>query len=183
MVDITSEAVWTAIANENFLVVGMVSARGEARTAGVMHTVDDGRIWFTTEAHSWKARHLAANPGISITVPIAKRIPFVPWVKIPAATITFTGVAEILPPEQLSEAASRALLHGLELNDDEPIIAVAVRPTGDFVTYGVGVSIMGMRDTQNAVGRAAVGASRGATAPSGTPAPTGEAVAAASAAR
>ncbi|AWB94427.1 hypothetical protein DCE93_01030 [Agromyces badenianii] len=157
MVDITNAEVWKAIESVNFMVIGMVSARGEARTAGVMHVVDDGRLWFTTNEREFKARHIAANPGVSVTVPIAKRIPFVPWVKIPAATITFSGVAEIMPAEQLPSDAKRALLHGLELSDGErgDLIAIGVRPSGDFVTYGVGVSLSGMRDTELARGRVA----------------------------
>jgi hypothetical protein len=58
------------------MVVGMVSAKGEARTAGVMHHVDHGRLWFTTNDREWKARHIAANRAVSVTVPIAKRVPF-----------------------------------------------------------------------------------------------------------
>ena len=84
MVDITSEASGRRSRSENFMVIGMVSARGEARTAGVMHHVHDGRLWFTTNDREWKARHIAANPSVSVTVPIAKRVPFVPWVKVPA---------------------------------------------------------------------------------------------------
>jgi hypothetical protein len=156
VVDIDSGEVWKAISSTNFMVVGMVSAKGEARSAGVMHFVDDGRLWFTTNEREWKARHMAANPGVSVTVPIPKRIPFVPWVKVPPATITFTGVAETLPAAQLPEDAKHALLHGLEVTDGGErgaLIAVGVRPTGDFVTYGVGVSILGMRDTEVARGR------------------------------
>jgi len=157
MVDITSAEIWTAIGRVNLMVVGMVSAKGEARTAGVMPVVDDGRLWFTTNEREWKARHIAANPRVSVTVPVARRIPFVPWVKVPPATITFTGIAETIPAEQLPAGAKHALLHGLELSDGErgALIAIGVRPTGDFVTYGIGVSILGMRDTELARGRAA----------------------------
>ena len=157
MVDLDSAKVWKAISSTNFMVIGMVSAKGEARTAGVMHVVDDGRLWFTTNEREWKARHIAANPGVSVTVPVPKRIPFVPWVKVPAATITFTGVAETIPAQRLPAEAKHALLHGLEVSDGGErgaLIAVGVRPTGDFVTYGIGVSILGMRDTELARGRA-----------------------------
>jgi hypothetical protein len=156
MADITSTEVWKAIAGVNFMIIGMVSVKGEARTAGVMHVVDEGRLWFTTNEREWKARHIAVNPDVSVTVPIPKRIPFVPWVKVPAATITFTGVAETIPAEQLPADARHALLHGLEVSDGGErgaLIAIGVRPTGDFVTYGIGVSILGMRDTESARGR------------------------------
>ncbi|MCD2443630.1 pyridoxamine 5'-phosphate oxidase family protein [Agromyces sp. SYSU K20354] len=156
MVDLTSETVWNAIRSANFMVVGMVSAKGEARTAGVMHHVDGGRLWFTTNDREWKARHIAANPAVSVTVPIAKRVPFVPWVKVPAATITFRGEAEVMPAADLPDDAKHALLHGLEVTDGGErgaLIAIGVRPVGDFVTYGIGVSLLGMRDTELARGR------------------------------
>lgn len=162
MVDIASETVWQAIAKENFMVIGMVSARGEARTAGVMHHVHDGRLWFTTNDREWKARHIAANPSVSVTVPIARRATFVPWVKVPAATITFCGVAETIPAADLPPDVSRALLHGLEVThggERGALVGIGVRPTGDFVTYGVGVSLLGMRDTEDARGRAPAAAS------------------------
>jgi hypothetical protein len=162
MVDITSEAVWQAIAKQNFMVIGMVSARGEGRTAGVMHHVRDGRLWFTTNDREWKARHIAGNPSVSVTVPIAKRVPLMPWIKVPAATITFSGEAETIPAADLPPDVSHALLHGLEVTDGGErgaLVGIGVRPTGDFVTYGVGVSVLGMRDTELARGRASAAAS------------------------
>jgi hypothetical protein len=39
-----------------------------------------------------------------MTIPIAKRVPLMPWVKIPAATITFSRTAQILEQHQLGEA-------------------------------------------------------------------------------
>lgn len=156
MVDISSDEVWQAIAKECFIVVGMVSARGEARTAGVMHHVHDGRLWFTTNDREWKARHIIANPSVSVTVPIAKRVPLMPWIKVPAATITFAGAAETIAVADLPPDVSRALLHGLEVTDGGErgaLVGIGVRPTGDFVTYGVGVSVLAMRDTERARGR------------------------------
>ncbi|WP_394554085.1 pyridoxamine 5'-phosphate oxidase family protein [Agromyces sp. MMS24-JH15] len=161
MVDITADEVWKAVAAENFMVVGMVSARGGARTAGVMHQVHDGRVWFTTNERLWKARHIAAEPNVSVTVPIAKRIPLLPWIRIPAATVTFCGVAETIPAADLHPEVAHALLHGLDVTDGGELgalIAIGIRPVGDFVTYGVGVSAMGMRDTEAAAGRVAVDA-------------------------
>jgi hypothetical protein len=166
MVDITSADVWKAIGRENFMVIGMVSAKGEARTAGVMHHVHDGRLWFTTNDREWKARHIAGNPSVSVTVPIPKRVPLMPWIKVPAATITFTGVAETIPAADLPSDVSDALLHGLEVADGGErgaLVGIGVEPTGDFVTYGVGVSVLGMRDTELARGRAAAEVSAAAS--------------------
>lgn len=158
MVEISRDEVWKAIAAQNFMVVGMVSARGAARTAGVMHHVHDGRVWFTTNEHLWKARHIAANPEVSVTVPIAKKVLLMPWIRIPAATITFRGIAEMVPVADLPDDVRHALLDGLDVTDGEELgalVAIGIRPTGDFVTYGVGVSALGMRDTEAAAGRVA----------------------------
>ena len=83
-----------------------------------------------------------------------------PWIKVPAATITFTGVAEIVPAAKMPATARAALTKGLELNEDGSrgmLLGVGVRPVGDFITYGVGVSVVKMRDTEAARGRAPSG--------------------------
>lgn len=158
MVDVSRDEVWRAIAAQNFMVVGMVSARGAARTAGVMHHVHDGRLWFTTNELLWKARHIAAHPAVSVTVPVAKRVPLMPWVRVPAATITFQGTAETVPVAELPDDVRHALVGGIEVTDGGELgalVAIGIRPVGDFVTYGVGVSALGMRDTEAATGRVA----------------------------
>ncbi|GAA1955677.1 pyridoxamine 5'-phosphate oxidase family protein [Agromyces allii] len=156
MVDITNGEVWKAITGQNFMVIGMVTARGESRTAGVMHAVHDDRIWFTSHDLAWKTRHIAANPNVSVTVPIAKRVPLMPWIRIPAATVTFAGDAEVVPLGAMPDHVRSALLDDLEVSDGGEhgaIVGVRVRPTGDFVTYGLGVSALGMRDAEAAAGR------------------------------
>jgi hypothetical protein len=157
-VQLSSGQVWQVIEKELFAVIGMVTARQEARTVGVVYVVREGKLYIGTGKETWKARHIAANPQVSITIPIAKRIPLMPWVKIPAATITFSGVARVLPAAETSPDLLRAIFRGMA--DDEARVTesclIEVTPEGDFVTYGVGVSLMQMRDPAQARGRAAV---------------------------
>lgn len=158
MADISSTQVWTALKKELFAVLGMVTSKGEARTVGIVYIVHDHKLYISTGKESWKARHVTGNPHVSITVPIAKRIPFLPWIKIPAATITFQGKAAVLEPEKVGPEALRALLRGLA--DDAERLAtmcvIEIDPVGEFITYGVGVPMMQMRDTTKARGRASV---------------------------
>jgi len=123
----------------------MVTASQEARTVGVVYAVRDRKLYISTRATAWKARHIAANSHVSLTIPIAKRIPVMPWIKIPAATIT--------TPELLS-----AILGPLA--EDEKTVAetsvIEVTPVGEFITYGVGVSLRDMRQPELARGRAPV---------------------------
>jgi hypothetical protein len=153
----TTDQVWNAMQRQRFAVVGMVTAKGEARTAGIVYVVRDRKLYFETHRSAWKTKHLAGNPHVSMTVTIAKRIPFMPWVKIPPATVTFSGTAGILEPENVSSSIVARLRAGLEADGIvEQAVVVEVIPKGDFVTYGVGVSLRTMRNPAEAQGRASV---------------------------
>lgn len=157
-IQLSSEQVWQAIEKELFAVIGMVTATQEARTAGVVYVVQDRKLYVATGAGTWKARHIAANPNVSVTIPIAKRIPIMPWVKIPAATITFAATARIFPAKDAPREVLAAIFRGMA-NDDKMVAEsclVEITPVKDFVTYGIGVSLMQMRDPELARGRAPV---------------------------
>ncbi len=155
---LTSQQVWQAIEKELFAVVGMVTAGHEARTVGILYAVGDHKLYFITGSDTWKARHIAANPHVSVTIPIAKRVPIMPWLKIPQATITFQGTARICGASEAMPDLLQKLLGPMA--DDSALIAgsclVEIIPTGEFVTYGVGVRLIEMRDPNKARGRAPV---------------------------
>jgi hypothetical protein len=154
----TSEQLWKELGKQIFAVLGMVTQKGEARTIGIVYIVHDNKIYISTGRDSWKARHIQRNPHVSVTVPIAKRIPFMPWIKIPAATITFAGNAKVLEPHELKDDVLHSLLQGNE-KDSETLTSLSIleiTPTGDFVTYGVGIPLMQMRFPEKARGRVPV---------------------------
>ena len=156
--EITTGQVWEVIDKELFAVIGMVTAEGQARTAGVVYAVHQGKLVIGTGKDTWKARHITGNPHVSITIPLAKRIPIMPWIKIPAATITFCGTAHVFPAAEASPELLQAVFQ--HMADDQAMVdsscLIEVTPEKDIITYGVGVSLMAMRDPQNARGRAAV---------------------------
>ncbi|MBZ5499217.1 MAG: pyridoxamine 5'-phosphate oxidase family protein [Acidobacteriia bacterium] len=156
----STEQVWRVIDKQIFAVLGFVSKNGEARTAGIVYTVRDRQIYIATERESWKARHIKENPHVSLTVTIAKRIPLMPWIKIPPATVTFQGKAAVCGLDEASGQVQRSLFRGLELDAKAKasVCILRVAPAGDFVTYGVGVPLMTMRHPEQACGRAPVGA-------------------------
>jgi hypothetical protein len=157
-IQLSSEQVWQAIEKELFAVLGMVTANGEARTVGIVYVVRERKLFIATGQDTWKARHIAANPHVSVTIPIAKRIPIMPWIKIPAATITFSGTARVSPAQDVPPDLLRAVFR--QMADDKEMVAksclIEVAPLKEFVTYGVGVSLMQMRDPEQARGRAPV---------------------------
>lgn len=154
--ELSSEQVWNEVDNQLFAVLGMVTAKGEARTIGVVYAVHDHKLYIATGKDTWKARHIKQNPHISMTVTIPKRIPFLPWIKIPAATITFSGLGTVLNPEQVGKDVLHSLLRGLETDAEmlATMCVIAVEPVGDFITYGVGIPMMTMRHPEKARGHA-----------------------------
>lgn len=157
-VQLTTDQVWQEIEQNLFAVLGMVTPQDEARSVGIVYVVDDHKLYIGTQKTAWKVKHIAHNPHVSLTIPIAKRIPFMPWIKIPAATITFAGEARVLENSQVS-AAVLAKLYRDVVKDEQAMAAscvIEVTPQRDFITYGVGVPLMQMRFPDKARGRAAV---------------------------
>ena len=157
-IQLTTAQVWQTIDKELFAVVGMVNAANEARTAGLVYIVRDRKLYLATGADTWKARHIAANPHVSVTIPIAKRVPIMPWMKIPQATITFQGEANVCGAGEAMPELLQKLL-GPMANDQELIAGsclIEIVPSGEFVTYGIGVRLIEMRDPNKARGRAPV---------------------------
>ena len=158
MAELTSAQVWREIEKQIFAVLGMVTPNNQARTVGIVYIVHQRKLYIGSQETAWKTRHIAQNPHVSMTVTIAKRIPFLPWIKIPAATITFSGVAKIFKPEDVSEEIIQALFRGMETTpqDSPPFMVIEVTPEKKFITYGVGVSLLEMRDPVKARGRVTV---------------------------
>lgn len=71
--DLTTEQVWEAVESEYFAVIGMVTAKYEARTVGLVYVVRDRKLYFGSFKKMWKVRHIAANPNVSLTVPVDRR--------------------------------------------------------------------------------------------------------------
>jgi ferredoxin len=115
-------------------------------------------LYLTSRAKAWKVRHIRRNPNVSLTVPIHKQIPFLPWVKIPAATITFAGRACVHPPDRIGPELAKVLFRGLVLDEEmkTETSVIEIEPVGEFVTYGVCMPLMDMRDPTKARGRARV---------------------------
>ena len=100
----------------------------------------------------------ARNPHVSLTIPIAKRIPFMPWIKIQAATITFSGVANVRERDEIKTDVLKRL-YGKGAEDEKAMAKlcfIEVIPQQEFITYGVGVPLMQMRFPEKARGRVSV---------------------------
>jgi uncharacterized pyridoxamine 5'-phosphate oxidase family protein len=155
---LTTDLVWKTMEKELFGILGMVTAKNEARTVGIVYVVRGRKLYVGTGRDTWKTRHIQQNPNVSLTIPIHKSIPFLPWIKIPSATITFSGKAQVKDLDDVPADILDVVYRGMEIDDSfkAESVVIEIEPIKDFVTYGVGVSLMDMRDPKKARGRVAV---------------------------
>lgn len=155
---LTSTQVWRTLARQPFLVVAMVNRDGQGRSVGVSPAVDGDDVWFAASETDWKVAHLRHQPEVSVTVPVRRGGVLALVAPIPPATVTFRATAQVVPADQAPAEVRRKLLRGLTEGDAARGGTVMVRltPHGDFVTYGVGVPLRVMLDTERARGRVPV---------------------------
>ena len=155
---LTTDQIWQEIEQNVFAVLGMVTPKGESRSVGVVYVVEDYKLYIITDQAAWKTKHITCNRHASLAIPITKRILLMPWVKIPAATITFSGVANVLKHGEFKASVLKKLYRGV-VKDKKAIAescVIEVIPQKDFITYGVGVSLGQMRFPDKARSRVAV---------------------------
>jgi hypothetical protein len=154
---LTSEQVWKPIAKASFAVLGYVTPSGEPRSSGVVYKAVGRRLYVAVAPDSWKARHVAATGRVAVTVPV-RRGGILPLVMpIPPATISFHGAGIVHPagsPQLRPVLQELGALLPKERKASASVIEVV--PEGEFVTYGLGVSLMAMRDPAAARGRVSV---------------------------
>jgi hypothetical protein len=154
---LTGEQVWSAIDKASFAVVGYVTPEGAPRSSGIVYKALGHRLFVAVAPESWKARHIAMSGRVGVTVTVRRGGILSLVAPIPPATINFHGAAIVHQP---GTAETRALLRELEslLPPDrrETACVIEIVPEGEFVTYGIGVPLMKMRDPVAARGRAPV---------------------------
>jgi hypothetical protein len=120
---------------------------GDPRASGVVYKVLDGRLYVATAPDSWKARHVPQSGRVAMTVTVHRGGVMALVAPIPPATISFHGTAYVHPA---GSPGMRTILEKLgsllppERRDEATIIEIV--PEGAFVTYGIGVSLLKMRD-------------------------------------
>jgi hypothetical protein len=93
---------------------------------------------------------------VAVTVPIRRGGLLALLVPIPPATVSFAATAVVHPGEVLAGMPRLARLMPPERRGDCAILEI--RPTGHYVTYGLGVPLTGMRDPARSRARVPVAA-------------------------
>jgi hypothetical protein len=144
---LAGDRIWDALAKASFAVISHVTPAGEPRSSGVVYTVVEHRMYVVVAKDGWKARHIAANGDVAVTVPVRRGGVMSLWLPIPPATISFPATATVhsCDDARLGPAMDR-LAPLLPPRRQASSRILEVRPRGHFLTYGVGVPLMRMRD-------------------------------------
>ena len=115
-----------------------LSLRGRCgpRSTGVVYAARERHLYISTWQDSWKAPHIRENPAVSVTMTIPKRVPLMPWIKVPAAVASFHAEAQLHDVEEIPEAITAKLFKGPKLTDEmkHETRIIRIVPTGHFVT-------------------------------------------------
>ena len=159
---LTSEQVWRAIAGASFAVVSYVTPAGEPRSSGVIYATAGRRLYVAVAPDSWKARHIAARGRVSVTVPVRRGGLLSLLFPIPPATVSFHGTAVVHPAGPVgASGAPDELASLLPPARRASCCVLEIIPEGQFLTYGLGVSLAQMRSPAAARARVLVGAPAG----------------------
>src|SRR5690348_9240170 len=110
MPSLTADDIWRAVSRASFAVLSHVTPAGAPRSSGVVYQVHDGSLFVSTDADSWKARHIAANPGVAVTVTVRRGGVLSLVTPIPPATVSFPAVVTVHPDTIIADRPKLAKL-------------------------------------------------------------------------
>jgi Pyridoxamine 5'-phosphate oxidase len=154
---LTADEVWCELDKASFAVVSYVTPSGEPRSSGVVYVAEGHRLFVVVAVDSWKARHIAATGQVAVTVPVRRGGVMSLVAPIPPATISFHATALVHPAGSLEGCSLPRRLASMVPPERRAMCRVLeIRPVGHFVTYGIDVTLLQMRDTTLARARVPV---------------------------
>jgi hypothetical protein len=149
--------VWREVEKASFAVLAHVAPGGEPRCTGVVYATVGRRLFVTVAPESRKAREIADGARVSLTVTVRRGGLLSLLFPIPPATISFPARVIVHAPGSLDLAAvSPALLKLIPPSRRERAVVLELVPEGQFLTYGIGVSLKDMANPDLAIARVPV---------------------------
>jgi hypothetical protein len=143
---VTGEQVWHELEKASFAVIGYVTPAGEPRSSGVVYKTVGKRLYTVVAPNSWKARHIASGGQVSVTVPVRRGGLLSLVLPIPPATISFHAGAIVHPAGALKDSSLPKELYALVPPDRRgEAVVIELAPVGEFLLFGVGVSLIDMQ--------------------------------------
>lgn len=142
----STEQVWARIGKASFAIVSYVTPAGEPRSSGVVYAVEGRHLYLAVAPDGWKARQIRDGQQVAVTVPVRRGGMLSLLMPIPPATISFHARAIVHPAGSLDLGSVSKSLLSLLPKDRREATVLELVPEGTFLTYGIGVSLMEMRD-------------------------------------
>jgi hypothetical protein len=144
---LTCDEVWRQLSKASFAVLAYTTPAGEPRSSGVVYVTVGRRLYVAVAPDGWKARHIADGQEVSVTVPIRRGGILTLLVPIPPATVSFRARSAVHPAGSLDVGSlPKAFADILPESRRASSCVLELVPEGQFLTYGVGVSLNEMRD-------------------------------------
>ena len=126
-----------ALSRKTFCTLATVSPAGNPHSAGVVYVWADGSMWIHTMRSSRKARSIAHQANVAVTVPF-RRLP-----AGPPFTLHFQARADLVALDDpsmrpLLESGRLKLITGHGALDEPDGVFIRVVPTGTIHSYGPG---------------------------------------------
>jgi len=142
---LTTEQVWNELEKASFAVISHVTPKGKPRASGVVCAAAGRRLYVVTAPDSWKARQISDGDEVAVTVPIRRGGMLSLVAPIPPATVSFHARATVHPPGSVSiESVSKKLASMLPQNHAAVGCLLELVPDGNFLAYGLGVTLRDM---------------------------------------
>lgn len=142
---LTTEHVWNVLKKASFAVISYVTPDGKPRSSGVLCAAVGRRLYVVTAADSWKARQISSGDEVAVTVPIRRGGVLSLVAPIPPATVSCHAKATVHAAGSVSiEKVSKKLASQQPKERRGTGCLLELVPEGNFVTYGLGVSLQDM---------------------------------------
>jgi hypothetical protein len=137
-----ADEVWRDLAKGSFAVLAHLTDEGDPRSSGVVYGMVDRRLYVA----------LGTGDEVSVTVPVRRGGLLSLLFPIPPATISFHARVTVHSAESITRSSFPKELRRLLPDTGSPICILELTPEGQFLTYGVGVSLADMRKPAIAAG-------------------------------
>lgn len=129
-----------AIAKRSFATLGTVSGADHPHSAGVLYEAVGATLYVSTMYASRKARNIATNPRVAVTIPI-RRLPVGP-----PSSVHFQGRAELLAQDdaEIRDLVAGGYLTSITGHGELDVSGgsfVRIEPDSTLFTYGLGMSL------------------------------------------
>jgi len=141
---LTAERVWNELEEASFAVISYVTPAGRPRASGVVCAAAGHHLYAVTAADSWKARQISDGDEVAVTVPIRRGGVLSLGAPIPPATVSFHARATVHPAGSVSIESVSKKLASLLPRERATGSLLELVPFGNFLTYGLGVSLQAM---------------------------------------